>query len=208
MSVLRSIVAAAAALSIASVATATELAINGGFETGDFSGYVQFPTGPGQQTITSTNPSSGNFAASIVNDVAFSNSLFKAANLGIGTVTPGQTLFVSFDARGSLPIGGVAFAEFFSELAGGGVSKAEILGGAPLAFNSDPEVWTTFNFTVITGADVSGGVTLQLGATNGPFAGTTAFYDNISVSTGTVVPEPSALGIAGLGLLALRRRRA
>ncbi len=167
----------------AAASHAADLAVNGGFETGDFSGYVRFPTGPGQQAVVQTNPAAGTYAAQIINDVAFSNSLIKAANLGAGVVTPGQTIYISFDARGSFPIGGVMFAEFFSELAGGGVSKTEILGGAPLAVASDPEQWTRFEFTAVTGFNVSGGVTLQLGAVNGPFAGTTAYFDNIVVST-------------------------
>ena len=44
-------------------APAVELAVNGGFETGDFTGWTQFPTGPGQQTIDNVNPSSGTYSA-------------------------------------------------------------------------------------------------------------------------------------------------
>jgi hypothetical protein len=109
--------------------------------------------------------------------------------------------------------GGVAFAEFFTELEGGGTSSAQLLGGAPLAINADPEVWTTFNFTVFAGPDVSGGITLQLGATTGPAGGTSMFYDNVSVSVfslNNVVPEPTTLMLAAagaLGVVAIRRRR-
>jgi len=188
---------------------AVDLAINGGFETGDFTGWTQFPTGPGQQTVTNVNPSSGTFAGAIANDVDFSNSLIKQANLAAGQLTPGQTVTVSFDARGSYAVpGGVAFAELFSELDGGGTSKAEILGGGPLAINGDPNVWTSFNFVTTLGPDVSGGVTLQLGATNGPGNPTNMWYDNVSVVVDSVIPEPttfSLLSCAGLALM-LRRR--
>ncbi|CAN5599848.1 hypothetical protein BH09PLA1_BH09PLA1_31590 [soil metagenome] len=190
----------------AASASALELTTNGGFETGDFTGWSQFPTGAGQQSVTNVNPFAGTFAGEINNSVAASNSLIKQANIGVGIVTPGQTVTISFAARGSFEPGGVAFAEFFSEIAGGGVSSSSILGGGPLAVNSNPNVWTSFNFTATAGSNVSGGVTLQLGATNGANAVNNAhmWYDNVSVS---VVPEPTSAGLIGLAGLALKRRR-
>ena len=202
---------AAVAALCCSVVSAAELTTNGGFETGDFTGWSQFPTGPGQQTVTNVNPFSGTFAGEINNSVAASNSLIKQANLGVGLVTPGQTINISFAARGSFTPGGVAFAEFFSEVDPSGVSKAEILGGGPLALNPNSNVWTLFNFVTTAGPNVSGGVTLQLGATNGATASPNAhmWYDQASVSI-TVVPEPasaSLIGLAGLGLVSAMRRR-
>jgi hypothetical protein len=166
----------------------TELAVNGGFETGDFEGWSLFPTGDDQFSIVT--PGSGStYAARIFNEVSTSAALMKNANIGIGIVEPIMTVTISFDARGSLMAGGVAFAEFFSELEGGGVSQSEILGNAPLALNPDPEVWTTFEFTTTTGPDVSGGVTLQLTATTGadPSSVADMYYDNISVIVDAVV---------------------
>jgi hypothetical protein len=164
--------------------SALDLTTNGDFELGDFSGWEQFPTGVGQQTIDTLNPSAGQFAAKIFNNTEASNSLMKQANLGVGVVTPGQSVDISFDARGMFGIGGVAFAELFSEIDGGGVSLAEILGGGPLPLNADPEVWTTFTFTRSLGSDVSGGVTLQLGVANGAVANetSTVWFDNVSLS--------------------------
>lgn len=125
----------------------------------------------------------------------------KQANLAAGALTPGQTVTISFDARGTYGIGGVAFAELFSEVSAGGVSKFELLGGAPLGINGDPDVWTSFNYVTTLGPDVSGGVTLQLGATNGAVANetTTLWYDNVSVSVDSlIVPEPTSFALLSL----------
>ena len=175
--------AAAFVFASAGASAQVEISQNGGFETGDFTGWEQFPN-QGTQTITTFNPSTGTFAANLsVSDVA-GNSLIKNANIGQGIVNPGDEIMISFDARGSVSTGGVAFAEFFSELDGGGTSSAEILGGGPLALAADPEEWTTFTFTAIAGPDVSGGVTLQLLAACGAAPGCNAdiYFDNISVT--------------------------
>ncbi len=168
----------------------TEIALNGGFETGDFTDWTQFPNGT--QNIITTNPSEGTYCVELNNNVAPSASLIKNANIGIGTVLAAQDVTITFDARGTLGVGAVAFAEFFSEKSGGGTSSNLILGGGPLALNADPNVWTSFSFTTTTGSDVSGGVTLQLSATTSADAGSTAnmFYDNVSVIT-AVPPTPT-----------------
>ena len=166
----------------------TEIAENGGFETSDFTDWTQFPNGT--QTVISTNPSEGTYCAELNNTVPGTASILKNANKGIGVVGAGQSVTITFDARGTTAAGGVAFAEFFSELTGGGTSSAVILGGGPLALNGDPNVWTPFSFTTTTGADVSGGVTLQLTATTGgdPSSLAHIFYDNISMTTTAVTP--------------------
>ena len=96
---------------------------------------------------------------------------------------------ISFDAKGSLAAGGVAFAEFFSELDGGGVSASEILGGGPLTLN--PDTYTNFTFETTTGPDVSGGVTVQLTATTGgdPASSALVFYDNLTVVIDVMVAD-------------------
>ncbi len=159
-----------------------DLSVNGGFETGTFDGWELFPTGPDQFTIVTPGSDSDN-AGCIDNTVPASAALMKNANIGIGVVEPNQMVTISFDARGEFAAGGVAFAEFFSELDGGGVSSSEILGGGPLALDPDPSVWKSFSFTAVTGPDVSGGVTLQLTATTSadPTSFANVCYDNISV---------------------------
>jgi len=162
-----------------------EIAVNGGFETGDFTGWEQFANGA-VQVVTDVNPSSGTYAANLnipvigAGGVAVDN-LIKNANLEAGNLTPGAAVTVSFDMRGSLSgAGGVVFAELFSELAGGGTSKAEILSGGPLA---PADAWTSYVFNTTLGPDVAGGVTLQLkvgcGAVEG--CGADVYFDNVSI---------------------------
>ena len=160
-----------------------ELAVNGDFETGDFTGWSLFPSTPGNITIASPG-SSSMFAGRINNATQASASLIKNANIGLGTVLPGESITITFEAKGATAVGGVVFAELFSEIGGGGVSQSEILGGGPLALDPDPTKWTSFAFTTTTGPDVSGGVTLQLAAITGAAPGSIsdACFDNVSVT--------------------------
>lgn len=185
-----------------------ELTTNGGFETGDTTGWVEFPTA--NSTFLLTNDSnSGTFAAEVFNNDLASSAVIKQANLAAGQLTPGQAIEISFAAKGLGTIGGVVFAEFFSEIDGGGTSSNEILGGGPLTLTSD---YQTFNFSTVAGPDVSGGVTLQFAVVTGGAAGSTSllFIDDASVQVGSLVPEPTSAMLAcisSIGLIATRRRR-
>jgi hypothetical protein len=161
--------------------------------------------------VTTSNPSSGTYAARLFNDSIASAAVIRQANLAIGLINPGEEISISFDIRGSLANGGVVFAEIFSEIDGGGTSSAEILGGAPLFPNPNPEIWTSLSFTSFAGPDVTGGITFQIAAVTGATAGSQVelFLDNVSV---TVIPEPGTsallIGLSGLALVFVRRRRA
>ncbi|MEM7626704.1 MAG: PEP-CTERM sorting domain-containing protein [Planctomycetota bacterium] len=196
--------ATACTLVLAGVASGQELTVNGGFETGDTTGWTSFPTANSTFNITSDS-NSGAWAAEVFNNDPGSSAVVQQLNIGVGAVSPGDPIAISFAAKGEGAIGGVAFAEFFSEIDGGGVSSTEILGGAPLPLTSD---YQTFTFNAVAGADVSGGVTLQFAAVTGADQGSVSvlFIDDASV---TVVPEPTTAALAGLGGLALlgRRRR-
>ena len=203
---MKTTITAIALLASASTAFAgIELTTNGGFETGDTSGWQYFATPASSFDVDSSSPFSGGFNGNLVNNTDGSAALIKQANIGIGIVNPGDEITISFWAKNINGVGGVNFAEFFSEIDGGGVSSSQILGGAPL-FASETD-WTFYEFTTFAGPDVSGGVTLQFTATTGAVIGSTSqlLLDNVSV---TVVPAPSAMALLGLGgLVATRRRR-
>ena len=177
---------------------------NRGFELGDVSGWESFPSGNSTFGVTG-DAFSGNFAGEINNFASGSAALIKQANMGIGQVQANQEVTITFMAKGLGEVGGVSFAEFFSEIDGGGTSSSVLLGGAPLFVSSD---WEQYSFTTMTGADVSAGVTLQFVAATGANIGSTMqlFIDDVSVS---VVPAPGSAALIGLGgLVATRRRRA
>ncbi len=191
-------------------AVIVELTSNGDFESGNTSGWVSFPSGSSTFEAISSPASdvfAGNFTGKIVNTSEGQAAIIKQANLGVGVVQSFQEITISFWAKGSGTAGGVQFAEFFSELSGGGTSKSEILGGTPLFLGND---YAFYSFNAITGGDVSGGVTLQLNAATGANPGSTStfFVDNVSVSYVSAVPEPASIAMLGVaGTIALLRRR-
>nr|WP_095737413.1 PEP-CTERM sorting domain-containing protein [Rhodopirellula sp. SM50] len=210
MSAIKPICVSGLVLALALVApsdVAAELTTNGDFETGDTSGWTSFAL-PAQTFAVTSDSKTGSFAGELFNDVTGSALVIKQANLGVGLVTAGETILISFDAKGGGTNGGVAFAEFFSELAGGGTSSNLILGSGQLALTSD---YQRFSFSPVTGPDVGGGITLQFNAATGANIGSTSslFIDNVSVARISAVPEPASAALAGLiscGIL-LRRRR-
>ena len=209
-----SIVASGALLLAAasSQAAITELINNGGFETGDLSGW---DSSISVSINTSTDgPSSGAYSAFFQNGSPAANDL-KQTNLGAGFLTPGQEVRVSFDYRGTSSAGGVLNAAIFSMIDGGGVSSTlNLNGGAPLFPNGDPSVWNNYSATVNLGSDVSGGIDFLISAPCGAAAGCVSDYyvDNISVEFGeaSAVPVPAAawlFGSALLGLVGMSKRK-
>ena len=176
-----------------------ELLTNGDFATGDFTGWLPFPSG--DQTIESGT-------ARLNNNVEGAASIIKQERIQMGLLTARQEVTISFDYRCSLGPAGVIFAEIFSEIDGGGVSKHDLLSEVSFP-HTDSNTWTTYTTTTTLGADVSGGFSFQLAATTGAVPGSFAdiYFDNVSVM-GEVIPEPaSALLIVGsAGALSLIRR--
>jgi hypothetical protein len=167
--------------------TGGELATNGDFETGNTTGWTTFVEAAGASfTASNAQSNGGSFSGNLIADFEAGtggavDAVVKQANVGAGGgVTPNTQYVVSFDLRGSASDGGVFFAEFFSELSGGGTSKAEIITGGPHPLS---DTWTSYSYTVTTGSDVSGGITLQMKSSCGPVANclVNVFFDNVSI---------------------------
>jgi hypothetical protein len=215
-----SIVAGAALALCAGAAQAVpmvpvDIAVNGDFSSG-LDGWTEFNTSGGSNGTISAASGSAVLDTGIP---GFPMTLgIKNANIGIGTVVAGETVTISFDVKGTYDVGGVAFAELFSELAGGGTSKSDLLGGAPLFATSqcagfNAVTFTRCTFTSVLGLNVDGGISLQLVSSTGGALGSlaTTTFDNVSIEVMRPVPEPGTYalmlaGLAGVGFLARRRR--
>lgn len=169
-------IAAAASIGVAG----TELVINGGFESGDDSGWTYLGTGGSTFDITS-DANSGGFAGELFNNVDASAALLRQLNLGAGVLSTGDTVNISFAVKGEGAVGGVAFAELFSEIAGGGVSNTQFIGTAPIPLGSS---YAVFNTSIELTADVSGGITLQFAAVTGANSESEIrlFIDDVSIT--------------------------
>ena len=158
-----------------------ELIANGTFENADLAGWA--PDGAGSTSAVNTEASGGNFSANLkVGEIQ--DAIIKAANLGTGGLTQGQSVTVSFDLKAEYSgVGGVIFVQFFHESATEGATNGN--GGlgnglAPMAATSE---WQTFTYNETLDTDVSGGVSLMLKASCGAVAGcgVDAYFDNLSV---------------------------
>ena len=156
------------------------LVVNGDFEAGNLDDWEVFDNGG---TIALTAPGSdGSGSAVNLNITVAGNPTLKQTGIGVGTLAPNQLFAISFDWKGTAANGGVISFQVFSEQAGGGVTKADLVQGGD-AFPAD---WTTvgpLNYT--TAADVSGGLTVEITAICGAAAGCVSdlFIDNVVITT-------------------------
>jgi hypothetical protein len=151
-----------------------ELAVNGGFEAGNLSGWEVFPNN-GTITVVSTDSSSGTYSARVVAGPT-QNPVLKQERRAAGVVKPGARINISFDMKGSAKDGGVIFPKLISEPAGPGVELATI--AAPTAG------WTTYSYSPTAGANVSEGITFELAIVCGgvPTCSANVFIDNVSIT--------------------------
>jgi hypothetical protein len=177
----------------------TELAVNGNFETGDFTGWELFPQS-GTNVIAAGKGSTYSGNSTLPGGPA--DNLIKQSNRAAGVIQPGDAIKISFDVRGSLGISAITQAILFNEFSGGGATPQFFDFG----LNADSSVWTSYVFNTTAGADVSGGVTLALktgcGAVEGCFSD--VYFDNVSFTADVnAVPVPAAVWLFGSGLIGL-----
>jgi hypothetical protein len=177
-------------------AFADQLVTNGGFETGDFTGWTL--TGP---ATTSSNPSafygvdnidaaSGTYGAYLGSDFTTPLTLSQ-----ILTVTPSHSYTVSFTLeQDAAPQTG--FGNSFVATFGGQTIFSET--------NAPVSAFTNYSFNVTTSSASTGTSALDFISENslGYFS-----LDNVSVSTTTPEPATFLLIVPAIGLIALCRRK-
>jgi hypothetical protein len=218
----------------ASLAAADQLIVNGGFETGDFTGWaVNVEAGSGGNLFVSsatTSPDSGFQNAGPASGTYFALS----DQLGPGayaltqsfTVAPDQNVVLSFDLFANEYAGGAITGPLDYELGYIEFATVDLLAGGANPFSTTtgvlqnfyagagsednvPNPWTSYSFNI--SSLVAAGGTFQIRFGEADRDGTFNMgVDNVSVmDDGSAVPEPATMLLtcsALAGLFLLRRK--
>lgn len=160
-------------------AQSTDLAINGGFETGTFTGWTATQGVPVSSGTIVSPGNNSNFAARVDVVGFLATFTLQTDNLGAGIVVPGETVTVTLDVRGLASTNQSPRADFLS-IDAGGIALAESLGTIPL--DPNPSLWTTVSYTTTAAADVTGGIGFRI-----TVIGFTAPNDHVEVDNVSVV---------------------
>ena len=177
---------------------ADDLITNGGFETGDFSGW----------TLSGAATSSAFPSAFYGVDAADAATGSYGAYLGseFSTLTLSQTFPVQ---QANYYTVSFSLAQNSAVLPGFNNSFLVSFNGVPLfsETNAPVSAFTNYSFTTSTAAIGTGSALLQLTSQNDP-----GYFslDDVSVSTGTATPEPATLLLIApaLAIMAWKRRKA
>jgi hypothetical protein len=156
---------------------AGDIAANGGFETGDFTGWAVYKNG-GVIEVDNTQSKTGTYSARLFASPSGLNPTLKQERKGAGGIKVGDKVKITFDYMGSLAgISGAYSIQSFVE-ATNGVNQVVNIAVTPTA------TWQTFTTTyTVAAGDVSGGITLEFVAICGgvPGCSSTLFLDNVSL---------------------------
>jgi hypothetical protein len=188
---LRLLICCLPALLTPNIVTA-DIVFNGGFETGDFTGWI-LSGNPIPGTVDTMNPHSGQFAADLT---ALSSPSFIEQVLA---TTPGAMYDLTYFLAVSEPF--LAASEPF--ISGATVEFLAQVNGVTIFDESNiaPQPYTRYSFPFIAAGTSTD---LKFGFRNDPGA---FFLDDISVNS---VPEPSSvwlgLLVTAFAIIAMRRR--
>lgn len=165
----------------------TQLIVNGGFETGDFTGWSQPPNNPNPWSVVSFNPYQGSYAA-----------YTPAESTAIAETTLNQSITPTL-------VNNITSAGFWYYDQGANTKTAVVLtfsnGDSPTDLYDSPpfaeSAWTYFNLEPFL-LNYPGEYLVQIGFF--PVVGESQEIDDVSI-TATAVPEPSCL--TGFGILGI-----
>ncbi|MGK0271898.1 MAG: hypothetical protein ACI88H_002564, partial [Cocleimonas sp.] len=150
-----------------------DLAVNGGFETGNFDGWTLYQTSP----VISNDGVSGSFAANLIVSEA-QVSVLKYERIAKGAVSTGQVLNISFKMKGTAGAGGVVNPNLLFE--NNGTITNIVLDSIAVPSAG----YTTYSYSPTVTGDVSEGISLEFAVACGAVTGCNAnvHIDDVSIT--------------------------